>query len=174
MKIDQRSNFLRVFFSDHYSNQDPSKDHAVGTEPVAYSDFHYFWLRHNCNNVPLSRHPLTNERIIDSSEIPLDIQPKSVTVVESGTRPVLSIVWQNDHVTEFDEEFLFTYKYAPNRRDVVPPPPNDVSQIEVDFSKLEGGDLEKRNQLVRECLERVKRDGAVVVRNRGEDTEQIM
>src|SRR3989338_464498 len=57
--------FIRVHFSD-------SSDH---------SDFHYFWLRHNCNHVPKSRHGKTLDRIVDSSEIDINIEPERVEVL---------------------------------------------------------------------------------------------
>lgn len=39
-----------------------------------HADFHFKWLRHQCDQ---DRHPLTRERVVDSSEIPDDVAARA-------------------------------------------------------------------------------------------------
>ncbi|EFC42517.1 predicted protein [Naegleria gruberi] len=173
--------FLRV----HFSN--PSSD---------YSDFHYFWLRHNCNHVPKSRHAKTLERIIDSSQVDLAIEPASVQVFllkelpehdktfvdtfvsnDEETNPseaVLRIEWQDGHVTEYKESFLQRYAYGRNRIEKVKVPDHDLSLIEVHYSKYATLQESIPESFVSDVLERLKRDCAVLVRGIEIDTELII
>ncbi|MEZ4706996.1 MAG: DUF971 domain-containing protein [Caldilineaceae bacterium] len=65
------------------------------------STFHYFWLRDNC---PQLRHPSTNHRVVETSEIPADVQPAYAEVASNGC---LRIVWRHDgHESLFDPAWL--------------------------------------------------------------------
>ena len=72
--IEPREEFLRVRFPG---------------APGETADFHYFWLRHNCD---CCRHPVTRERTICSSDVPLDIRPENVGA--SGDAVV--VVWREN------------------------------------------------------------------------------
>jgi gamma-butyrobetaine dioxygenase/trimethyllysine dioxygenase len=147
--VEPREDFLRVYFG--------------GT--AGHADFHYFWLRHNCD---CCRHPVTRERIICSSDVPLDIEPLSVTCDgESSVR----IVWPQDggsHDSEYSLEWLAKHAYAADRQDVAPPP-HDVRLLEIDRKSLPAS-----ARLPEICLERIAERGAVVIRNAGPDTEALI
>ncbi|KAL9651266.1 hypothetical protein ABK040_006267 [Willaertia magna] len=189
MKIDQQLDYLRVYFSDHFINiTDSSNNNTSSTststttiDKVIYSDFHYFWLRHNCQCIPHCKHPLTKERIIDSSEISLSIQPKEITILSkngnddnsyNNNENILKIIWNtnDNHITELSERFLFENKYSINRLNEIKVL-NDLSLVEIDYQQQQyKGD----NEFILECLQRVKRDGCVIVRNYGTETEQLI
>ena len=147
--VEPREDYLRVHFGD-----------APG-----YADFHYFWLRHNCD---CCRHPVTRERIICSSDVPLDIKPVSVTYDGKSS---VRIVWPQDggsHPSVYAMDWLATHAYAPDRTDVAPPP-SDVALLEIDRRTLPSS-----TRLAEICLERINARGAVVVRNAGADTETLI
>ncbi|KAL9651244.1 hypothetical protein ABK040_006245 [Willaertia magna] len=200
MKIDQQLDYLRVYFSDHFTNNnnitDSSNNNNTSTststitiDKVIYSDFHYFWLRHNCQCIPHCKHPLTKERIIDSSEISLSIQPKEITILSkngndddnenststntsSDNNNILKIIWNtnDNHITELSERFLFENKYSINRLNEIKVL-NDLSLVEMDYQHK---DANNDNEFILECLQRVKRDGCVIVRYYGTETEQLI
>ncbi|KAK9763988.1 hypothetical protein K7432_008899 [Basidiobolus ranarum] len=162
--------YLRVFFPD-------SSDHA---------DFHYFWLRHNCPCLDGCRHPQTRERIIDSTQIPLSVTPKGdVKINEQKTDIVLG--WDDGHTSLYSFDFLEENAYAKNRK-ATPSPINDGSKVEVDFQEYllqyppTPADIDAGEPLSVEGLKKYhkaiatsfKENGAVVIRNRGLDTEQII
>jgi hypothetical protein len=128
-------------------------------------DFHYIWLRHNCPNIGKSIHPKTGERIVDCAEIPLTIEPEHVELIDKEDK--LKIIWSKDHISLFDLSFLLSNSYGKNRIEAKKP-----------HAKLE--DIEfiyNQNQheiYLKNCYERLKQFGLVVVRQRGLDTEAIM
>jgi len=138
-------------------------------------------LRHNCNCLKGCRHPKTGERVIDSTQVPLDTVAKSAAIVEETN--TLHLVWADGHETTYDEAFLQSNMYAKNRH-VITPIPNDNSNVEIDYKQLlakypsaasadqlsEEGQLAFRNI----CNEKLVKYGAIVVRNRGLDAESIM
>jgi len=139
-----------------------------GSNEANSFDFHYFWLRHNCNCQPHCRHPKTGERIIDSSEVPLSISPSSITV---GHDNKITIVWKGDsHRTEFDLDWLKQHSYATNRHSKVAPPPADLSTVQLHY----GRNGTTHEDYLKHCAKSLKHYGVVVVRNRGMDTEEIM
>lgn len=148
------------------------------------SDYHYFWLRHNCNCTLGCRHPLTKERVIDSSEVALNIRPDHVQVTEEQ----LVVHWQKgendneEHLSEYSWEWLEEHAYAKNYN-FVSPIPNQVENVQIDYKDFLvkfGGDgtdgLTDEGQLEyrRECGRILKSYGLIIVRNRGLDTEQII
>lgn len=60
--VELRDAWLRVHFGP------PASTHA---------DYHYLWLRHNCDG---DRHPPTRERVVDSSDILSDVRPLLVNI----------------------------------------------------------------------------------------------
>lgn len=86
-------------------------------------DFHYRWLRHNCDR---ARHPVTGERTLCSSELADDLRPRSARL--DGDR--LVIVWEGDgHESAYALTWLDAHAYARDRVDH--PPPSDPARITV-------------------------------------------
>lgn len=138
--------------------------HFTPGEGFLHADFHWFWLRHNSE---LDRHPLTHERIVCSSELPLDPQPKAVRIAEDADS--LDIDWgdrADGKVSRYASAWLRAHAYAAGR-EPVPPPPSDPSTITVDFRTLEA-------PLGARILSTLARTGLLVVRGFGLDTEAII
>ena len=71
-----------------------------------YSNYHYFWLRHNC---ACCVHETTRERILCPSKVPLDIRPREILVQENkGIR----LIWEDGHVSDFALDWLLEHAYA--------------------------------------------------------------
>lgn len=79
---------------------------------VAWSDssvsaFHYFWLRDNC---PQLLHATTHHRVVETSEIPVDVRPASVRLDPNGD---LSVTWAHDgHVSTYTAAWLGAHDYS--------------------------------------------------------------
>jgi gamma-butyrobetaine dioxygenase/trimethyllysine dioxygenase len=116
----------------------------------------------------------------------LDVKPTNISV----DGETLSIKWErstteneNPHKSEYEASWLRQWAYALNRVEVQPIP-NDVSLLEIDFKGLqekypsEGGDLPLSSEGYRiylsQIYDRITKHGAVVIRNRGLDTEAII
>ena len=85
-----------------------------------HADFHYRWLRHNCER---ERHPQTHERTLCSSELPDDLRPISAAMHDDA----LEIVWPPDHHTSvYPRTWLRANAYALGR--VATPPPTPTSR----------------------------------------------
>lgn len=147
-----------------------------------FSHIFFQRLRHNCNCLKGCRHPITNERVIDSSQVPLDIVPQSAQIIKNANNvEVLQLVWQDSHETEYDQEFLELNAYAKNRH-VIEPIPNNNANIEIDYKQLVNqydngnGQLNEQGQIAfrQICNEKLVKYGAILVRNRGLDAEQVM
>lgn len=139
-------------------------------------------LRHNCNCLKGCRHPKTNERVIDSSEVPLDIVAQSANILVNAQQiQVLQLVWPDGHETEYDQVFLEENAYAKNRK-IIASIPNDNNNIRVDYLELlnkydnGNGQLNAQGQIAyRElCNEKLVKYGAILVRNRGLDADKII
>jgi hypothetical protein len=88
---------------------------ASNKEP---SQFHYVWLRDNCQCAQCL-HPSTRQKLISSSQIPLDIRPASISWNADG---VLEIVWDKDldshtaanaqHISQYPADWLRNYCYS--------------------------------------------------------------
>jgi [2-(trimethylamino)ethyl]phosphonate dioxygenase len=75
------------------------------------SEFVNFWLRDNC---PQLRHATTKHRVAETSEIPRNVKPASVTVTDRGD---VEIIWDNDqHVSTFTAAWLRAYDYGKGAR----------------------------------------------------------
>lgn len=151
-RVEPRDDFLRVHFAP------PLGGHA---------DYHYFWLRHNCD---CCRHPQTRERTLRPSEISLDLRPAEVALSADARRVV--VVWNEAgarHRSEYAFEWLAENAYARNRR-AVAPPPSDLARFELHAGRA--GEI--AGPLRDACLPRVASDGAVIVRGVGTDTESLI
>ncbi len=148
VRVDVHDSYLRVHFADG-----------------AHADFHYFWLRHNCD---CCRHPQTGERTLCPSDVPMDLQPASVN--PSIDETALTILWNDPsaHRSHYRLDWLREHAYALNR-DAVSPPASDVSRLEVNAAQLAAAP-----RLRDVCRERLAQLGAVVVRNFGPDTEALI
>ncbi|WP_245678332.1 TauD/TfdA family dioxygenase [Chondromyces crocatus] len=126
-----------------------------GAGTPAHADFHWFWLRHQCDG---ERHPVTGERTLDASEVPLDIRPRSVTLDEGAGR--LHVVWDepSGRQSHYDLSWLRAHAYAPDRPQV-PPPPSDVARVALDARRLPDAAA-----VVEACLGLLRREGLAVVR----------
>lgn len=77
-------------------------------------DYHYFWLRHNCDSIPRCRHPKTLERLVDSSEVPMTIKPTSARLDGAN----LHVEWQESpaHASVFSLPWLVQHAYGTDRK----------------------------------------------------------
>lgn len=138
--------------------------HFTPGEGPHHADFHWFWLRHNSE---LDRHPLTRERIVCSSELPLDPQPRAVRIAEDTE--AIDIDWgdrADGQVSRYASDWLRAHAYAADRAPA-PVPPSDDRAITVDFARLE-------EPLERIVLKTLARTGLLVVRGFGLDTEALI
>ena len=114
-----------------------------------HADFHYRWLRHNCD---AERHPRTGERTLCSSELPDDLSPRTAVL----TGDALEIEWAPDgHRSRYPLAWLRAHAYARDR-EAPPPPPSELERLLVVGSTLA--------QQVTRALDRVRTCGAAVVR----------
>jgi gamma-butyrobetaine dioxygenase/trimethyllysine dioxygenase len=91
-------------------------------------DFHYRWLRHNCDR---ARHPLTGERTLCSSELPDEVRPRAARVADDALR----ITWEPDgHESVYALAWLDAHAYARDRRDH--PPPTELAAVTVASAAL--------------------------------------
>ncbi|MEN9505520.1 MAG: hypothetical protein RI958_1446 [Actinomycetota bacterium] len=78
------------------------------------SRFLFLWLRDNC---PQLRHATTGHRTVETSTIPDDVRPSSVSVDAAG---VVTIVWSHDqHVSRFESSWLDANDYSNGARSPV-------------------------------------------------------
>jgi trimethyllysine dioxygenase len=73
------------------------------------SCYHGIWLRDHCK-CPNCYHPLTKQRLLDTTEILVDIEPKTIAVKEN----VLHIKWPDGHQSSFQSNWLHHNSYNPN------------------------------------------------------------
>jgi gamma-butyrobetaine dioxygenase/trimethyllysine dioxygenase len=126
--------------------------HFAATPPLC-ADFHYLWLRSHCDR---DRHPLTGERLVDSSEIPPTITPLSAQLLPAGE---LEVCWDEPggRTSRYSLGWLHEHAYAVNHK-TPPPPPGDVAAIS--FSAIP---YESDAALVKAALQVLELHGAVVV-----------
>ncbi|SEU13215.1 TauD/TfdA family dioxygenase [Stigmatella erecta] len=149
-RVEPHDEFLRVHF-------------APGESP-RHADFHWFWLRHNSE---LDRHPLTQERIVCSSELPLDPEPRSVHIAEGAD--ALDIDWgdrSDGKVSRYATEWLRANAYAADQEAPAAPPSN-IEAVTVDFARLEA-------PLGPTIFRALEQQGLLIVRGYGTDTEALI
>lgn len=123
----------------------------------AHADFHLRWLRHNCDH---DRHPLTRERTVCSSDLPDDLRATSAAIDGDA----LVVRWAHDaRESRYPLAWLEEHAYARDRDDV-PPPPSDLTRIEIDGRGLS---LPER---VTRALSNLDTHGAAVVRRAPDET----
>ena len=76
-----------------------------GTEN-AWSKFHYVWLRDNCM-CPDCLHPVTNQRLLDSLHVPLDVKPTRVYATEEA----LHVQWEDGHLSDYPMKWMMRNSY---------------------------------------------------------------
>lgn len=154
--MEPREDFLRV----HFGAAGESGD--AGDTPAS-ADYHYFWLRHNCD---CCRHPQTGERTLCPSDVPLGVRPLTVRLLpEAGS---VEITWkepEGQHESRYALGWLASHAYAPERA-AEPPPPSDLSRIEVSAGPVQ--------IMARACFERVEGQGAAMVRGGADQTEDLI
>ena len=72
----------------------------------AWSKFHYLWLRDNCL-CPRCLHADTNQRLLDTFEVPLDVRPSHVELAEDK----MHVRWKDGHVSEYPLKWLIKNSY---------------------------------------------------------------
>ena len=72
----------------------------------AWSTFHYIWLR-DCCLCPQCLHPSSQQRLLDTLTVPIDVKPTAVELREGR----LCIQWQDGHTSEYPEKWLITNSY---------------------------------------------------------------
>ncbi|KIK62603.1 hypothetical protein GYMLUDRAFT_42059 [Collybiopsis luxurians FD-317 M1] len=118
----------------HWEDQDDlpitsmnEKKVAVGWDPRTWSRFHHIWLRDHCR-CSSCFHPKTMQRLLNTFEIPSDIQPIKVESTSQG----LKVVWpsfasrsidgsetksvedeEREHVSLYPWSWLKTHSYDP-------------------------------------------------------------
>lgn len=114
------------------------------------ADFHYRWLRHQCDR---ERHPKTGERTLCSSQLPDDVRPRRARV-EGDT---LRVTWEPDgHESAYELAWLDAHAYARDRDDH--PPPASLDRITVTSpAGITPGTVD-------DVLAVLRREGAVLVR----------
>ncbi|MFP2905602.1 TauD/TfdA family dioxygenase [Pyxidicoccus sp. 3LFB2] len=148
-RLEPHDDFLRV----HFAGEGPR-----------HADFHWFWLRHNSE---LDRHPLTRERIVCSSELPMELRPRQVNVSEDHA--AVDIDWgdrSDGQRSRYAANWLRTHAYAVDRAHA-PPPPSDSESLTLDAQRLS----EPLGPL---ALRGLQQSGALVVRRFGTDTEALI
>lgn len=150
--------WLRVYFGDATTN---------------HADYHWFWLRHQCDE---DKHPRTGERTLDASDVSLGIRPRDVRLDDRGQSVLITWDEPLGRQSRYSLQWLRDHAYACNR-EAPPPPPSDTRPITVDAAEI--GEL---GLVVNRALELARRDGVAVVRglstmtNRAaeEDTEPLI
>jgi alpha-ketoglutarate-dependent taurine dioxygenase len=119
------------------------------------ADFHLRWLRHNCD---VDRHPQTNERIVDSADLPDALAVISAEIAADALR----VEWLHDRrVSTYSLAWLREHAYALDRPRVDAPAAN-IDALEIHRGARVLGDV------VPDLLATIRERGAVIVR-RGDD-----
>jgi gamma-butyrobetaine dioxygenase/trimethyllysine dioxygenase len=134
------------------------------------ADFHYRWLRNNCN---IDRHPVTLERTVCSSELPDALRVERAWISAEALR----VVWANDgRESVYPLAWLDAHAYAKDRAGSAPsPPPSDVASIEIDARGLDlDAQVERALSLARERGAALVRRVPGETRAPEEETERII
>ncbi|GAB1523143.1 hypothetical protein RhiTH_006273 [Rhizoctonia solani] len=86
---------------------------SVGWSNTVTSHFHHIWLRDHCRCADCL-HPVTKQRLVNTFEIPPDVQPTRVESRPSG----LEVTWTESprHVSTYPWEWLSRSSYDPPMR----------------------------------------------------------
>lgn len=129
-------------------------------------DFHYYWLRHRCPCIKGCVHSVTNERVLNTTDVDLTVKPKSVV---ANSKNEIEIVWGDGHASVYPIDNLIENSYSKNRtKPNIQKPRNDLSKIILDYSKL------SKEQYKRDLITKINEYGLALIKNRGMDTEEII
>ena len=73
---------------------------------TAWSRYHHIWLRDNCL-CSHCFHTQTNQRLVDTLQLPLDVKPKEVSLSDKE----LHIQWQDGHKSVYPMKWLMKNSY---------------------------------------------------------------
>ncbi|KAJ1998085.1 hypothetical protein GGI04_002641 [Coemansia thaxteri] len=188
--VDLKPDWARIIFQD-----------TANEARARVADYHYFWLRHNCLCLSGCRHPSTKERIIDAAAVPLEIRPlRAALADDSDGTPAVSFFWapiatkddagnlvvhdEYEHVSTFPVQWLRDNAYGANRTHTHELPPHDAELVTIDYAAYLQEHADSKNGLrlnstgsvlYKAALhDRISKYGVAVIRNRGNDTEDII
>ena len=78
----------------------------INWKGTAWSRYHHIWLRDSCL-CSHCFHAQTNQRLVDTLQLPLDVKPKEVSLSDSG----LQIQWQDGHKSVYPMKWLMKNSY---------------------------------------------------------------
>ncbi|ORY87573.1 hypothetical protein BCR37DRAFT_1216 [Protomyces lactucae-debilis] len=99
------------------STHKPAKEHSISLsarklnipwQDGKTSSFHHIWLRDHCRSKSCF-HPVTHQRLLDTSLLPRDIAPTNVEQGEEG----LTLTWPDAHQSYFSYDWLHRHSYSP-------------------------------------------------------------
>jgi len=140
----------------------------------SHLDFHWFWLRHLCNETQFCRHPKTGERTLDAADVPLDIEPEQVSF--DAARSELVVRWgpiPHAHESRYPLAWLQEHAYSRNETHVAPPESN-LAAVTLRYRDYADGTGPASPAYYAAIRERLRRYGLVIVLGRGLDTEAII
>ncbi|XP_063700953.1 trimethyllysine dioxygenase, mitochondrial [Culicoides brevitarsis] len=123
----------------------------------------YYWLRDHCR-CENCYDKSTSQRKFNFMEISLDIRPKS-HVVENGK---LIVTWSDGHQSSYDLEFLYKYQYhvrLPAYKTSKEILWNQSSIQELNYARVDVGDLLKSDSTVRIVLDSLIKYGVAFIEN---------
>ncbi|KAF8575426.1 Trimethyllysine dioxygenase [Ramaria rubella] len=156
---------------------------AVGWDACSWSRFHNVWLRDHCR-CDECFHPVTKQRMIDTFEIPADLQPSKVTPTEVG----LEVTWHGTipHKSLYPWAWLHQNSYDPPLRPTAAGPPSPTvaqhekvlwsSRIQQDPPTMQFGEIMEDERAVWKWLQKIERFGFCFVAGvptNPQDTERL-
>ncbi|MBL8636856.1 MAG: TauD/TfdA family dioxygenase [Myxococcales bacterium] len=148
--VELHAGWLRVYF-------------PMGTP--RWADFHYLWLRHQCDR---DRHPKTQERTIDPSEIAEDIRPLAA-FLSPRDGGQLVVRWDEPSRRESIYSLVFLQQHAYAAEQPGPrPPPSDTQLITLDARRYQ-----QPSVLVEDVLALLQSAGASIVRYYGRSHDHL-
>jgi len=122
------------------------------------ANFHYFWLRHHC---PCCVHPITHERILNPSKVPLDIRPHAIDANDD----VIHLAWPDGHQSRFSLDFLAAHRYSD--RELYHKSAGLLDRIEVQYAEIS-------TDLIAVCESYLADRGSILIRACPLDTEALV
>ncbi|KAJ2721521.1 hypothetical protein GGI07_003921 [Coemansia sp. Benny D115] len=146
LQIELKPDWARINFGSLSNNKAQEQTSVENT----YADYHYFWLRHNCQCLNGCRHGNTKERLIDAAVIPLDIRPlRAVETSDEDGQSAVAFFWppiatkddagnlvvadEKEHVSVYPVSWLLENAYSLNRKVSHELPPHDAALVTVDY-----------------------------------------
>jgi gamma-butyrobetaine dioxygenase len=109
-------------------------------------------------------------RMIDVTDVPLDIKPRKVNVFNG----VLHVVWPQQRQSQFTFDWLVRHSYSINHQPVKLPGSDVVNMVQLDYKELKATSKQFERDFARRFVECVEKHGCVVIRGYTDDTEQII